>query len=93
MIKVVVDAFGGDNSPHEIVKGAIAAVKENDDFCVVLSGKKDKIEELLKENNFSSDRLSILEANDVITNDESATMAIRQKKDSILIWLKRMMML
>ena len=85
MIKVVVDAFGGDNAPLEIVKGAINAVKQNNDIHVILSGKKEAIETVLKENKYSGDGISILEANDVISNNESATMAIRQKKDSSLV--------
>ena len=85
MIKIVVDAFGGDNAPVEIVKGAINAVNKNTEIQVVLSGKKDVIEGLLKENKYTRDRISILEANDVISNNESATMAIRQKKDSSLV--------
>lgn len=85
MIKIIVDAFGGDNAPVEIVKGAINAVSKNEDIHVILSGKKEVIEKLLAENNISTDRISILEANDVISNNESATMAIRQKKDSSLV--------
>ena len=38
MIKIVVDAFGGDNSPIEIVKGAVCAVNEIDDLHVILAG-------------------------------------------------------
>lgn len=85
MIKIIVDAFGGDNAPIEIVKGAISAVYKNQDIHVILSGKKDVIESILAENNCKTDRISILEANDVISNNESATMAIRQKKDSSLV--------
>lgn len=85
MIKIVIDAFGGDHSPEEIVKGAISAVQKNHDVHVVLSGKKDIIEKILADNKCANDRISILEANEVISNDESATLAIRQKKDSSLV--------
>ena len=27
-VKIAVDAMGGDNAPHEIIKGAVEAVKE-----------------------------------------------------------------
>ena len=85
MIKIVIDAYGGDNAPIEIVKGAIEAVAENKEIHIILSGKKEPLENLLKENNYLGDRISILEANDVISNNESATLAIRQKKDSSLV--------
>ena len=35
MIKIVIDAFGGDNAPSEIVKGAILAVNKNDDILKI----------------------------------------------------------
>ena len=38
-MKIIIDAFGGDNSPEEIVSGAIDAVKEKEGFDVVLVGK------------------------------------------------------
>ena len=32
MIKIAVDAMGGDNAPSEIVKGAVEATNENKDI-------------------------------------------------------------
>ena len=50
MIKIAVDAMGGDYAPLEIVLGAIRAVR---DFGVhvVLVGDKDQIEKILKNEN------------------------------------------
>ena len=45
-MKVVVDAFGGDNAPVEIVEGAVLAVKNNKNLEVILCGKEDKIKVL-----------------------------------------------
>ena len=81
-MKVVVDAFGGDNAPREIVEGSILAVKKNKDLTVVLSGDEEKIKEILGNR---TERIEIVHASDVITNDESPTLAIRQKKDSSLV--------
>ena len=39
MIKIAVDAMGGDNAPGEIVKGAVQAVNERKDLAVILTGK------------------------------------------------------
>ena len=36
MIKIAVDAMGGDNAPGEIVKGAVDAVTERNDITVCL---------------------------------------------------------
>lgn len=84
-MKIVIDAFGGDNAPLEIVKGAILGLQENKNVKIVLTGNKQIIEDILKEQNFSSDRLEIIDAKDVITNDDVPTLAIRNKKDSSLV--------
>ena len=48
-MKVVVDIYGGDNAPKEIVKGCVQALKENRGFDLVLVGKANEIADLLKE--------------------------------------------
>lgn len=81
-MKVVVDAFGGDNAPLEVVEGAVMAVKQNKDLTVVLTGDETKIKEILKD---KTERIEIVDAKDVITNDDVPTLAIRQKKDSSMV--------
>ncbi|MGN1201410.1 MAG: phosphate acyltransferase PlsX [Candidatus Caccovivens sp.] len=81
-MKIVVDAFGGDFAPIEVVKGAVLAVKERKDITVVLAGDENKIKEILGE---VPERIEILNASDVISNDDTPTLAIRQKKDSSLV--------
>ena len=46
-MKIVLDVFGGDHSPNEIIKGAVQAIGEKDGFKVVLVGNKEVIEQLL----------------------------------------------
>ena len=78
-MKVVVDAFGGDNAPVEIVEGAVLAVKNNKNLEVILCGKEDKIKEILRGR---TERIEIVDASDVITNDDAPTEAIRHKPNS-----------
>jgi len=85
MIKIVVDAFGGDNSPIEIVKGAINAINEIDDLHVILAGDEAILNNLLKEYSYNSEQLSILNAPEIITNNEGATEAVKTKKDSSIV--------
>lgn len=80
-MKVVVDAFGGDNAPLEIVEGAVLAVNSIKDLTVVLTGDKNKILPIL---NGRTKNIEIVDAKEVITNDDVPTLAIRQKKDSSL---------
>ncbi len=84
-MKVVVDAFGGDYAPNEIVAGAVKALQENEKLNLVLVGDKDKITEILQSLVFLSDRLEIVHAPDVITMDEVPTVAIRTKKTSSIV--------
>lgn len=81
-MKVVVDAFGGDNAPIEIVEGSVLAVERNKDLTVVLTGDETKIKSILGNR---TERIEIVNASEIITNDDSPTLAIRQKKDSSLV--------
>lgn len=81
-MKVVVDAFGGDNAPLEIVEGAVLALKKFKDLEIVLCGQENKIKEILKGR---EERIEIVNAEDVIANTDHPTEAIRQKKNSSLV--------
>ena len=84
-MKIVVDAFGGDYAPYEIVAGVVKALNNNINLNVVLVGDKDKITEILSQLVFVSDRLEIVHAPDVISMDEVPTVAIRTKKTSSIV--------
>ncbi len=84
-MKIVVDAFGGDYAPQEIVAGVVKALQANQEIEVVLVGDKDKITEILQSLVFVSDRLEIVHAPDVVTMDDVPTVAIRTKKTSSIV--------
>ncbi len=84
-VKVAVDAMGGDNAPGQIIKGAVEAVNERQDIKVLLVGKEAIIKEELKSYNYDKERLVIVNADEVITNDEAPVMAIRRKKNSSVV--------
>ena len=74
--------MGGDNAPHEIIKGAIESLSMKG-FDMVLVGDENIIkEELALYPDYDSSRVSILHASEVISNDESPVFALRRKKDS-----------
>lgn len=81
-MKIVIDAFGGDNAPEEIVEGAILAIKKYPELNLILTGDEKKIKECLKGR---EERIEISHAPDVITNDDIPTEAIRKKKESSLV--------
>jgi glycerol-3-phosphate acyltransferase PlsX len=85
MIKIVVDAFGGDYAPIEVVAGTVEAINKNSNIHVVLSGKQEIIREELAKYKYNEEQISIINATEVIDNDDSPTLAIRTKKDSSLV--------
>ena len=86
MVRVAVDAMGGDNAPEEIVKGAVEAVKEKDNITVILTGQEDRIKkELAKYTGYPEDRIRIVNATQVIGMAEPPVAAIRSKKDSSIV--------
>ncbi len=84
-MRIIVDAMGGDNAPEAVVIGAIDAICQDKDLCVALVGDTDAICKVLAGKKYDDDRLEIIDAKDVITNDESPTMAIKTKKESSLV--------
>ena len=48
IIKVAVDAMGGDNAPTEIVKGTVEAVQTRKDIKVFLVGQEDVVKKELE---------------------------------------------
>lgn len=84
-MRILVDAMGGDNAPDAIVNGSIDAVKTQDGFEVVLIGDNEKIEKILTQRKFSSPRLQVIHAQEVITNEDLPTRAIKSKKNSSMV--------
>ena len=85
MVKVAVDAMGGDNAPSEIVKGAVEAVKERKDISVVLVGNQPVVEEELAKYQYPKEQMEIRHASEVILTEEPPVNAIRSKKDSSIV--------
>ena len=85
MIRVAVDAMGGDNAPDEIVKGAVEAVGLRRDIKVFLVGKEERIREKLKAYSYGEEQIEVVEASEVIETAEPPVAAIRKKKDSSIV--------
>lgn len=83
-MRIAIDAMGGDNSPKAAVEGAVQAVKEYD-VQVCLVGVKEKILNYISEEDKSDERITILNATEVISNDDAPVTAIKQKKDSSMV--------
>lgn len=85
MIKVALDAMGGDNAPGEIVKGAVEAVNTSNECFVYLVGQEDKINAELSKYTYNDKQIEVVNATEVIETGEPPVMAIRRKKDSSIV--------
>ena len=81
---IAIDAMGGDNAPVEIVHGA-ALASLNVDCKILVVGDEAAISEILKTEKYDKNKIEIINATEVITNDDKPTSAIRTKKDSSLV--------
>ena len=84
MIRVAVDAMGGDHAPQAEIEGAVRALaKLPATFVVQLVGQTAVIEaELAKHPEADRARIEIIEAPDVITMADKPLAAIRRKPSS-----------
>lgn len=85
MIKIILDCFGGDNSPQANIDGAIIALNEKPDLHLILTGDKAIIEEELKKRSYEGDRIDIVHAPDVISCNDKPTEAIKRRKESSMV--------
>jgi len=86
MIKIVLDASGGDYAPAEIVKGAYLAGKElGSNVEIVLAGRTEQIISCIKQEKLSSFSPQIIDAPGIIAMDEPGALSIRKKRDSSIV--------
>nr|WP_243108475.1 phosphate acyltransferase PlsX [Maliibacterium massiliense] len=89
MAHVVLDAMGGDNAPGAVVAGAVEALAQMQDLSLTLVGDETAIKQCLEGAAYDANRLRIVHATQVITNEEKPVMAVRRKKDaSTVVGLK-----
>jgi len=80
MLKIAIDAMGGDFGPTPIVEGVIDALKKDRHFTAILVGKKDELLPLIPQK--FSDRIIIHHCDDVIDMHDNATDALKRKDSS-----------
>ncbi len=87
-MKIIVDAFGGDNAPLEVLKGCAMAVLDLN-VEIVLTGDEEKIKACAKENNISLDKMEIVNAPLVIDVEDDPSLMVGEKSEcSMAVGLK-----
>lgn len=85
MIKIVVDAMGGDNAPAEIVKGAVDALAQDKELFLIFTGREDAIKGELAKYEYDASRIEIVDCEEVIDMNDIPTEAVKKKKNSSLV--------
>lgn len=85
MIKVAVDAMGGDYAPGEMVAGAVEAVNAKPGIQVFLVGQEQAVVSELSKHTYNKDQIQVVNATEVIATEEPPVNAIRKKKDSSIV--------
>ncbi|MDA9177532.1 phosphate acyltransferase PlsX [Candidatus Pelagibacter sp.] len=85
MIKIAVDAMGGDNSPRKIIDGVIHHYSSNKEVFYKIFGDKNKINEIL-DNKINSKNFEIVNTLNKVSNDDSPLEGAKRGKDTSM-WL------
>lgn len=83
-MKIVVDTAACDN-PEEVIRGCALSLQNDESTSLILTGDEEKINSVLSMYNVDRQRLEIIDAKDVITNEDVPTLAIRRKTESSLV--------
>lgn len=76
-MKIVIDGFGGDNSPDEVLKGAVLAVKELD-IDVAITGDTEVLSARMDELKLSRDRIELVPAEGVIRVEDNPRSILKE---------------
>lgn len=83
-MKILLDGMGGDNAPDVIIEGAIASLKEMNEEIIII-GQEEVLNASLAKYGYKGDRISIVNASEVIQNEDAPVKAVRTKKDSSIV--------
>ena len=85
MIKIAVDAMGGDNSPEKVIKGIIHHSASNKNIIYKIFGDEQKINEFLS-NKINKDNYEIVNTSNKVSSEDSPLEAAKRGKDTSM-WL------
>ena len=80
-MRIVIDCFGGDLPPSEIVPFAFRAA-EDEQVDIILVGDEKILTDTIAEQKLASERVSIVHAPHVITNDDDPATAVRHDPEA-----------
>ena len=79
LVRVAVDAMGGDHAPEAVVQGVVDALNASKEIEVLLVGDQTAIEKCLTGAQYDKARLQVIHASEVITNKSSGCICCRKR--------------
>ncbi len=84
MIKILLDAMGGDNAPYATVAGAVSALETDKELYLILTGRQADIERELYKYTYDRSRLEVVNCPDIIEMNDIPTEAVKRKQSSLI---------
>ncbi len=81
MMKLAIDAMGGDHAPQSVVEGVMKAVSAFADLEITLIGNEEKIRQYLTD----STRITVIHTDEVIEGTDEPVRAVRRKKNASMV--------
>ena len=84
-ISIAIDAMGGDNSPDKTIEGIKLFLEKyslQNDFILNIFGQEKLINEKISKYKINLDKISIINSDTVISNEESPLTAIKNSKNT-----------
>lgn len=80
-MRIALDGMGGDKAPDVVIEGAVEAVKEFG-YDLLLVGQEGVLKKRLSRYSYPKERITVINASQVVDMGETPIASIRQKKDS-----------
>ena len=81
-MRIVVDGMGGDRGTAEVLKGVRLALLEMPEIEIIVVGKEEIIKKELSKHKYDENRLTVVNADEVIEMTDEPMQAVRKKKNS-----------
>ena len=81
-VKIAIDAMSGENSPNKIIEGIEISLRSKQENFFYLFGQKDLLEKKISKNKLMQKYCEIIDAKDIILDDESPLGAAKRGKES-----------
>ena len=82
---IAVDAMGGDNAPGAVCEGVKLALGDMADISILLYGPEEALKAQFPAGSYDANRLTIIDAPEVIDIHESPMLAVRRKVKSSMV--------